>query len=96
MTVVATFRGREIARSEGTVVVEGNHYFPREDVRDELLEPSRHHSLCPWKGVAGYWHVVVDGERSENAAWTYRHPLPLARRVKGRVAFWKDVEVREV
>ncbi len=51
---------------------------------------------CLWKGLANYWTVEVDGVRARNAAWGYRHPSPLARRVKGRIAFWGGVEVRAV
>ena len=50
-------------------------------------------SLCPWKGVASYYTVEVDGARDTNAAWTYRHPSPLARRIKNHIAFWGDVVV---
>jgi len=74
--------------------VEGNHYFPAEAVRDEFLTRSRMKSGCPWKGVASYYTVEVDGVRDTHAAWTYqRHPPPLARRIKNHVAFWGDVRV---
>lgn len=94
-TVIATFNGTTIAQSNATILVEGNHYFPEADVRMDLLQPTRARSLCVWKGLANYWTVEVDGVRSRNAAWGYRHPSPLARRVKGRVAFWGGVEVHE-
>ncbi len=55
MTVIAMFNGVEIARSDGTIIVEGNHYFPREDVREECLVESSRRSICPWKGRASYW-----------------------------------------
>lgn len=89
----ATFNGLTIAESDETRVVEGNHYFPPESVRWELLEPSRMKSLCPWKGIASYHSVVVDGVKDRNAARTYRHPSPFARRIKGYVAFWSGVQV---
>ena len=89
----AVFNGQVIAHSDATVVVEGNHYFPAEAVHDEFLTRSRMKSLCPWKGVASYYTVEVDGVRDANAAWTYRHPSPLARRIKNHVAFWGDVRV---
>lgn len=89
----AVFNGQVIASSDATVVVEGNHYFPAEAVHDEFLTPSRMKSVCPWKGVASYYTVEVGGVRDANAAWTYRHPSPLARRIKNHVAFWGDVRV---
>ncbi|WP_353649974.1 DUF427 domain-containing protein [Nakamurella sp. A5-74] len=93
--IEATYEGRVIARSKDTVVVEGNHYFPLSDVDEQYLTATRSKSLCPWKGVASYYTVQVDGSASRNAAWTYRHPSPLARRIKNRVAFWGDVAVRD-
>ncbi len=96
MTVTATFHGYTIAESDDTIVVEGNHYFPESDVRLELLQATARRSLCPWKGVANYWTVDVDGVRADNAAWGYRHPSPFARRVKGRIAFWNGVQVHSV
>ncbi|MGD9735977.1 MAG: DUF427 domain-containing protein [Solirubrobacterales bacterium] len=96
MTVIATFNGATIASSDETILVEGNHYFPESDVRTELLRPTRARSLCFWKGIANYWTVEVEGEAARNAAWGYRHPSPLARRVKGRIAFWGGVDVAEV
>ncbi len=95
MTVVAILGGQTIARSDDTVIVEGSHYFPIDDVRTELLVETRHRTLCPWKGVASYWTVEADGVVAERGAWTYRHPSPFARRIRGRVAFWNGVQVHE-
>lgn len=91
--VQASWQGQVIAESEDTEVVEGNHYFPREDVDLDRLEPSDHRTTCPWKGEASYYHVVVDGERNENAAWTYPEPKPEAKTIRERIAFWNGVEV---
>ncbi len=93
--VQARWNGAVIAESVDTVVVEGNHYFPREAVRFEFLEESSHRSTCGWKGVARYYHVVVEGERNEDAAWEYADPKPQAEHVRGRIAFWRGVEIDE-
>lgn len=93
--IEAVFNGQVIARSAATVVVEGNHYFPPADVDRRFLTRSRMKSVCPWKGLASYYTVDVGGRREANAAWTYRHPSPLARRIKNHVAFWGGVTVRE-
>jgi uncharacterized protein (DUF427 family) len=77
-----------LAESDGTVVVEGNHYFPKEEVRMEYLRPSDTHTVCPWKGTASYY-----GERNADAAWYYPEPKAAAEKVKNRVAFWKGVRV---
>jgi uncharacterized protein (DUF427 family) len=94
-TYAALFNGRVIARSDRTVEVEGNRYFPPDEIRQEFLHPVRHKTLCPWKGIASYYTVDVDEARAPNAAWTYRHPSPLARRIRDHVAFAEQVEVRE-
>jgi uncharacterized protein (DUF427 family) len=82
-----------IARSDDTIVVEGNHYFPLESVAADVLHASRMKSLCPWKGLASYYHVDAGGSRNANAAWTYRHPYPWIRKIRNHVAFWGGVEI---
>jgi uncharacterized protein (DUF427 family) len=89
----ATWRGTLLAESDDTVVVEGNHYFPAESLRRDHFRPSDSHTVCPWKGLASYYDVIVGGEVNRDAAWFYPSPSPLAGRVKDRVAFWRGVEV---
>jgi len=91
--VKASWGGRVIAESNATVTVEGNQYFPPEAVKKEILKPSNHTTVCPWKGTARYYHVEVDGIRNENAAWYYPEPKPAAAEIKDRIAFWKGVRV---
>lgn len=93
MTVKATWNNVELAESDRTILVEGNQYFPAEDVVMELLDNSQSSSYCPWKGDASYFSVVVDGKRNEDAAWYYPEPYDAAKGIKGYVAFWKGVEV---
>jgi uncharacterized protein (DUF427 family) len=93
MRMQAVFNGTVVAESGDTVVVEGKHYFPAESLREHLLLPSGTRTLCPWKGLASYYTVEVDGVTSPDAAWYYPRPSPLARKVKGRVAFWRGVDV---
>jgi uncharacterized protein (DUF427 family) len=95
MTVTATYEGTEIARSDRTVVVEGNHYFPAEDVVSGVLEPSATHTVCPWKGEASYYDVVVGDDRNPDAAWYYPTPKDAAKEITDRVAFWKGISVTE-
>ncbi len=90
----------------GEVVVDARHakllhehghlpvlYFPDDEVRMDLLEPSDHHTRCPWKGQASYYHVRAGGEERENAAWTYPEPLEGAPPLAGCVAFyWGKVD----
>ena len=89
----AVWNDTVIAESADTKVVEGNHYFPADSIKTGCFAESDHHTHCGWKGQASYYHVVVDGERNENAAWYYPDPKPEAAAIKGYVAFWKGVQV---
>ncbi len=92
--VQAVWNGEVIADSENTVVVEGNHYFPRSSVRDEVLRDSSYQSRCPWKGMASYFTLEVDGATNRDAAWYYPQPSEAAKEIAGHVGFWKGVEIR--
>ena len=91
--VEARWNGAVIARSDETVIVEGNHYFPPDAVDAALLKPSGTTTVCPWKGTAHYFTVVVDGEENSDAAWYYPEPKPAAAEIRDRIAFWGGVEV---
>lgn len=91
--VKAMWNGAVIADSDRTIIVEGNHYFPPEDVRMELLAPSATTSTCPWKGLASYHSVIVDGATNADAAWYYPDPKPAAAEIKDHIAFWRGVTV---
>lgn len=84
-----------LAESDDTQEVEGNAYFPPESLNTEFFEKTTHTTHCPWKGDASYYTLVVDGERNENAAWVYEDPKPDAEHIKGYVAFWKGVRVKD-
>ena len=92
--VKAMWNGAVIAESDATVVVEGNHYFPRKDVRADYLVASDTHTTCGWKGVASYHSLSVDGATNPDAAWYYPEPKDAAAEIRDRIAFWKGVEVR--
>jgi uncharacterized protein (DUF427 family) len=96
MTIRATWNGAVLAISDETVVVEGNHYFPAADVRDEFFVPSDTRTSCPWKGTASYRSIVVGDDHNTDAAWYYPAPKDAAGELAGRVAFWKGVTVDEV
>jgi uncharacterized protein (DUF427 family) len=91
----AIWNGVVLAESDDTVVVEGNHYFPREALREEYFRESTKHSTCPWKGEASYLTVVVDGAENADAAWYYPEPKPAAEQITGRVAFWRGVTTQD-
>lgn len=89
----ATWNGVVVAESEHTEVVEGNHYFPADTIKGEFFRDSSESSVCPWKGRASYYDVVVDGEVNRGAAWYYPEPSPAAANIKDHIAFWRGVEV---
>jgi len=89
----ATWNGTLLVESDDTVEVEGNLYFPVAAVAEGVLEPSAQKSVCPWKGTASYYDVVVDGQVNKDAAWYYPQPKEAAKHVTGRLAFWRGVTV---
>ncbi len=89
----ASWNGAVIAESNECVVVEGNRYFPPGAVRRELLKESSTHTVCPWKGTASYYDVVVDGQTNKDAAWYYPAPKDAAKQIKDHVAFWHGITV---
>ena len=91
--VTATWNGTVIADSDRTIVVEGNHYFPVQDVRADYLQASSESSFCPWKGQASYYDVAAEGNVNAGAAWYYPSPMSAAEQIKDYVAFWRGVEV---
>lgn len=91
----ATWNNEVIAESNDTVVVENNHYFPKNSVKQQYLKPSDTHTTCPWKGEASYYTLDVDGKENEDAAWYYPHPKDAAKNITDYIAFWKGVKVTE-
>lgn len=91
----AIWNGEVIAESSDTVEVEGNQYFPASSVNMEFMKSSDTHATCPWKGEAGYYSIEVGEKTNDDAAWYYPEPKKAAMNIKGRVAFWKGVEVKE-
>jgi thioredoxin len=91
----ALWNGEVIAESDDTVVVEGNHYFPLNSVRVDVLRPTSTTTVCPWKGRASYYTLAVNGADNRDAAWFYPDPSRAAAKIAGRVAFWKGVTVED-
>ena len=91
----AIYNGEIIAESNNTIVIEGNHYFPPYSVKSQFLKESNTHSTCPWKGLASYYTIEVNGSTSTDAAWFYPNPSDKAVEITNYVAFWKDVIITE-
>lgn len=90
----AIWNGVVVAESDKTVIVEGNHYFPIESVNMEYFENSSTHTTCPWKGLASYYTLEVDGKANKDGAWFYPEPKPAAKHIKDHIAFWRGVTVQ--
>lgn len=91
----AIWNNTVVAESDDTVMIENNHYFPAESIKKEFFTESKTHTTCPWKGVASYYTIEVDGQKNKDAAWYYPEVSELAKGIKGRVAFWKGVTVEK-
>jgi uncharacterized protein (DUF427 family) len=89
----AIWNNETIAESDDIVTVEGNAYFPAAALRADVIRPSAHTSVCPWKGTAHYYSLDVGGETNPNAVWYYPEPKEAAANIRDRVAFWKGVKV---
>jgi len=93
--VKAVWNGNIIAESDQTIVVEGNHYFPPETVERSFLVESETNSVCPWKGLASYYHIKIGDQVNRDAAWYYPEPKEAAKKIKNYAAFWRGVEILE-
>ncbi len=89
----AVWKDVVLAESDQTIVVEGNHYFPPSSVNMQYFTDSSTHTTCPWKGVASYYSLAVNGEINKDAAWFYPMPKDAAKQISGYIAFWKGVKV---
>lgn len=93
--VRVVFGGETIADSTRTrLLLETRHtpvyYFPREDVRMDLMTRSEHTTYCPFKGDAAYWTLAVGDKSAEDAVWSYEDPYPETAQIKDYVAFYWD------
>lgn len=91
----AIWNNTVLAESDDTIVIEGNHYFPAYAINQEFFSDSETQTVCPWKGTASYYDVVVEGEVNKDAAWYYPTTKEAAKEIESRVAFWKGVQVTQ-
>ena len=91
----AIYNGEIIAESNDTIVIEGNHYFPPSSLKNDFFKESSTHSICPWKGLASYYTIEVNGTTNNDVAWFYPNPSDRAKEIKDYVAFWKGVKITE-
>jgi uncharacterized protein (DUF427 family) len=89
----AIWNGAVLAESNKCEVVEGNQYFPADSINKQYFKESSTHTTCPWKGVASYYTIEVDGQQNQDAAWYYPTAKDKAKNIEGYVAFWRGVKV---
>ena len=89
----AIWNGAVVAESDRCEIVEGNYYFPPDTIKSEYFKDSSTHSTCPWKGIASYYTLEVEGEQNKDAAWYYPSAKEKAKNIEGYIAFWKGVKV---
>ncbi|HEY9636036.1 MAG TPA: DUF427 domain-containing protein [Coleofasciculaceae cyanobacterium] len=89
----AIWNGTVLAESDKCEVVEGNQYFPPEAINKQYFKDSNTHTTCPWKGIASYYTIEVDGKENKDAAWYYPTAKDAAKNIEGYIAFWKGVKV---
>ena len=91
----AIWENTVLAESNQTIEIEGNQYFPPDAIKGEFLKPNGQHTTCPWKGLASYYDIDVNGKRNVGAAWYYPEPKAAAKQIKDYVAFWKGVKIEK-
>ena len=91
----AIWNGVTLAESDKCIVVEGNQYFPPDSIQGQYFKENNTHTTCPWKGLASYYTIEVDGQQNKDAAWYYPEPKEAASQIKNYVAFWHGVQVKE-
>ena len=84
----ALVNGRVVAESDDFEIVEGNVYFPLDAIDRAVFAANDSHTVCPWKGTASYYDLVVDGETFRGAAWYYPDPKSAAENIRDHVAFY--------
>jgi uncharacterized protein (DUF427 family) len=89
----AVWHNTVLAESDRCEIVEGNYYFPPDSIHKEYFQPSATHTTCPWKGVASYYSITVDGKVNSDAAWYYPQAKDAAKNIEGHIAFWRGVQV---
>lgn len=98
----AIWNGAVLAEADKSdlIRIEGNWYFPKQAVKQDLLKDSATHTTCHWKGEASYYDIVVDGQTNRDGAWYYPEPAPgsldiVKKDYANYVAFWRGVEVKD-
>ena len=90
------FRGLALTDSKSALQLKEQnyppvYYFPRNDVRMDLLKQSSKITHCPFKGDASHWALVLEGLRVEVAAWSYTAPFEQVSAIRNYIAFYPEI-----
>jgi uncharacterized protein (DUF427 family) len=66
------------------------YYLPLSDLRLDLLIPSSSQTHCPYKGMATYWSLQLEGRRIDDLVWIYRSPLAESQKIAGLACFYNE------
>jgi len=89
------YDGKTIADSQHSLLLkEQDHapvyYFPRKDVRMDLLHPTAKTTFCPFKGEANHWALIIGEQHIAVAAWSYGAPFNEVKKIKAYIAFYPE------
>lgn len=87
--------GKVVADSKRPVILyetglTPRYYFPKDDVKMDLLIPTETQTQCPYKGYASYWSAFIDGKEYKDIVWSYHQPLPEVHEIKGLLCFYNE------
>jgi uncharacterized protein (DUF427 family) len=93
--IEASLGGQKLAESDRALRLDETglpprYYFPREDVRTDLLRPTVSTTTCPFKGEASYWSAHVGDSVYEDLVWVYETPIHGAEQIAGLMCFYGD------
>jgi len=91
----AIWKSQLLAESDETLIVEGDHYFPQESINKRFFQESDTNTICPWKGMATFFDINVNGDINIDAAWYYPKSSDFAKAIEGMIAFRKGVEIQQ-
>ena len=93
--VVVRVDGETIAETDHPVLLDETglptrYYFPRADVRMDLLRATSFSTQCPFKGQASYWTLELGDSVHDGIVWTYEQPIAGAEGIAGLLSFYND------